>query len=589
MLMKLQRIRHRHKNCKAQAKAESQAVNGQLSIEKFYLCFLFLFAMRQLLILLSLCLLVASCGHTSPQDKVLLARADSLMEAHPDSALTLLKHITDSKRLSSSDHALYALLMSQALDKNNIEVQSDSLIRVATNYYNGAKDSAHAGYAFFYLARVEGNRENPEGRAAALLKAGTYATKSNNYKLLGLVYSDKAREYKEQQQLDSMSHYNWLAFSAFQKAGDRRNSVVALISIGNSYSLHCRFDSALTYYCLAKKAALPLHDDLLLSSIYRLSGAAYCYEKNYPMALRYFRLSVRTSDVYDYRKWINFAVTYLQIGKLDSARFYLAKCGNPHEMAPDYYRLWQELYEKKGNLRAALYFAKKDSDAKDSLNQLSLKESFAGLEKKYNYQQIAVENNHLLISNERNKWLVLLLLLCLSLACVVVLLRKKRRKRQQFSQEQTLTLKEEALRAKEQEANALLKKQLGIQQAMLLNINDQKKEMQTQMEQASGIEKKEITHILNEKEEVISALCREIISNVDALYDHISQRLTGHFPELTSGDILICSLLLAGFESSSITSLLDIQAKSYNMRRTTLRKRLGLAHDVNLTDFLANF
>jgi hypothetical protein len=88
--------------------------------------------------LFSLCLLLASCGHPSPQDKVLLARADSLMETHPDSALTLLKHITDSKGLSSSNQALYALLMSRALDKNNIEVQSDSLIRIATAYYHGS-------------------------------------------------------------------------------------------------------------------------------------------------------------------------------------------------------------------------------------------------------------------------------------------------------------------------------------------------------------------------------------------------------------------------------------------------------------------
>jgi hypothetical protein len=115
--------------------------------------------------------LIVSCGHTSPQDKVLLARADSLMEAHPDSALTLLKHITDSKHLSSSDHALYALLMSQAFDKNDVDVQSDSLIRIAIAYYHGEKEFSRAGYAWFYLSHVEENPGDAKERAAALLKA----------------------------------------------------------------------------------------------------------------------------------------------------------------------------------------------------------------------------------------------------------------------------------------------------------------------------------------------------------------------------------------------------------------------------------
>ena len=105
--------------------------------------FIFLNTMRlSLCLCLSLCLffLLASCSHPSPQDNALLARADSLMETHPDSALIFLKHIPDSKRLSSSGQALYALLMSRALDKNDMKVQSYSLIRVATDYYQGGKE-----------------------------------------------------------------------------------------------------------------------------------------------------------------------------------------------------------------------------------------------------------------------------------------------------------------------------------------------------------------------------------------------------------------------------------------------------------------
>lgn len=62
--------------------------------------------------------------------------AEQLMETAPDSALHILKQIHRTELIGTSNRALYALLMSQALDKNDIKVESDSLIRVATDYYN---------------------------------------------------------------------------------------------------------------------------------------------------------------------------------------------------------------------------------------------------------------------------------------------------------------------------------------------------------------------------------------------------------------------------------------------------------------------
>lgn len=66
-----------------------------------------------------------------------LDRAETCMAERPDSSLYLLRTL-DKRHISGSlRKARYALLYSQALDKNYIDVDNDSLIRVAVDYYKG--------------------------------------------------------------------------------------------------------------------------------------------------------------------------------------------------------------------------------------------------------------------------------------------------------------------------------------------------------------------------------------------------------------------------------------------------------------------
>src|ERR1035437_4649264 len=138
------------------------------------------------ILLISLNLSLFSCSHTS----VKLKTAEQLMSTSSDSSLHILQKLRLNLFTSRSDKALYALLMSQALDKNDIKVKSDSLISVATKYYD-EKDPIHAGYAWFYKARCANNRGDAKVKADALLKAHEFANKTYNYKLMGLVNLDE--------------------------------------------------------------------------------------------------------------------------------------------------------------------------------------------------------------------------------------------------------------------------------------------------------------------------------------------------------------------------------------------------------------
>ncbi len=76
---------------------------------------------------------VLMCACSSPERK-LLARADSVMEENPDSALAILEQL-DRRSLDKSELPYYALLMTQALVKTDVPVDSDTLISLAYRKY----------------------------------------------------------------------------------------------------------------------------------------------------------------------------------------------------------------------------------------------------------------------------------------------------------------------------------------------------------------------------------------------------------------------------------------------------------------------
>jgi len=310
-----------------------------------------------------------------------LKTAEELMETSPDSALKVLRGIRRIQLINPADKALYALLMSQAYDKNDIKIESDSLISIAANYYD-KKEPIRAGYAWLYSGRCAHNRGNAEAQADALLKAQEFAEMTDNYKLQGLVYCDKADMYQSQNQMDSVIAYNKKGYQVFVKANDTYNSVLAAISIGYSYSAARIPDSALAYYSTSEKLAVPLNDIVLTSTIYKGLGNNAFHQKDYQKALYYYRKApVTNCEIYDYNKWYLIGKTFVKINRLDSAKYYLNKVKHLDIMTTDYYLLWQKIYEKEQNLPKSLYYAKKIITIKDSIYKHSLKNSFAGLEK----------------------------------------------------------------------------------------------------------------------------------------------------------------------------------------------------------------
>lgn len=134
---------------------------------------------------------------------LLLSTVDSLMSTRPDSSLYLLENICLSEIKTPAQKAKYALLLTQAQDKNYITPITDSLIRIATEYYDSIdNDIEMQAKAHYYLGRVYQELGDNPATIREFLTAMPLVKQSKNHRLLFLLYGNLGYVYFQQDLLD---------------------------------------------------------------------------------------------------------------------------------------------------------------------------------------------------------------------------------------------------------------------------------------------------------------------------------------------------------------------------------------------------
>jgi hypothetical protein len=200
------------------------------------------------------------------------------------------------------------------------------------------------------------------------------------------------------------------------------------------------------------------------------------------------------------------------------------------------------------------------------------------MEKKYNYQKLKISNQQLTISNKQDNILLLIVLVVLSFGIIAFMIWKNRLKNSQIAVQKKLVEHEKELLDKEIAANHLLEQQIKMQNIILKNIEQYRKNALKKSETAPTI-----SPIQN------SDFYDELLACMDLEYSNISKRLANTYLDLTQRDILICCLILANFDTGMIASILDVKLESMNKQRYRLRTKLGLENSENLLEHLKNF
>lgn len=182
-------------------------------------------------------LLFPSCRRQSGDIDSFLHNAESLMNEHPEDALSIIRHIDRRKIYSSASEARYALLYSQALDKNYVDVTSDSLTAVAVNYYDRHGTKHERAMAHYYQGRVFSNAGNFDAAIRSYSLAEDAASGTDDYYLLGLINNAVGNLHFEQYDLDEALQRDQQAASFFHRAQSPYNEALAYIGVGTVYSL----------------------------------------------------------------------------------------------------------------------------------------------------------------------------------------------------------------------------------------------------------------------------------------------------------------------------------------------------------------
>ena len=321
--------------------------------------------MKRFVFLLLLSLVVFSCRSKVSAD---LSKAESLFQHDPDSMLSCLRRISPSQLKSKKEKACYALWMSAALDKNYIDVTSDTLIRKAIDYYSKNGDARHKMLTWYYYGIILKNSREYTAAIIAFEKAEKEALLMDDYYNLGLVFRNKALVFSHTLNGEEAINCHQKSILFFERAQAKAYKPYEELALAIDYYNNKQFDEAdsllhkiekqysipaVAYRCKLRLADILIAKDSLPGEaieIYRQVPLKYYTSLEYARRALAFEIQQeRDSSDYWLRKGYSKCRTYVDSASLDYMRSQIAL--------------------KRGQFKDAYYLANNAISVQDSLTR----------------------------------------------------------------------------------------------------------------------------------------------------------------------------------------------------------------------------
>lgn len=319
--------------------------------------------------------LLSSCTIRQDYNQQLL-KADSLMQLRLDSALNILKSISPEKLSTRADNAYYALLLTQAQDKNFVVQKDDSLIRIAVHYYDSIGDTKMQAKAHYYWGCVYRDMNQQAEAIREFFIAVPLTEKSKEKRQLGLIYNNIGCIYNIQEFNEKADSIYQLVEVIAEELKDTILWVEALskqgsiaLAEGNNYFpiVEQKLSDAFRIADKAGHNGLKADISASLSHLYsrmNLGEKALYYAK--------LNLSLRRDATRAYRTFLILGDAYYKCGQYDSATFYLNKSliGKDYGRKADAYMRLADIAMIQGDNALSIELERSSSAYKDSLYQL---------------------------------------------------------------------------------------------------------------------------------------------------------------------------------------------------------------------------
>lgn len=163
--------------------------------------------------------LIVACADTTEVERYLDA-ADVHMEENPQMALETLESIDRKMLTTRKVQAKFALLYTMALDKNYIDVASDSIIAPAVRYYQNHGTAKDKLLTYYYNGVISLNAGDTERAMENYVEAERYVKGCNDNGIIARLYTAKMSLYRYSYDFESALHQEEIASSYFLKAKD---------------------------------------------------------------------------------------------------------------------------------------------------------------------------------------------------------------------------------------------------------------------------------------------------------------------------------------------------------------------------------
>ena len=542
-----------------------------------------------------------SCSHHSG----LYEHAEKIMSQHPDSVLTLLSTIQDVNDLSEKDRAMYYLLLTVSEDKTYKKHESDSLIAIATEYFDKTDDVKRKAKAWYYRGRVVDDLKDAPRAQDYYLKALQNEMEITDYAFLGRLYNSIGMLYTYQEVYEKAVLYQKKALYCFEALYDSIGQSYVLRDIGRNMTALNKMDSAIFYY----EKALYFCDQKSKSSVYRELANLYLDIDNYSKGLEYIekvlssplKKSMLDSFYFVLGKY------YQKTNQVDSAYYYLGYSSNSSRLqtqAAAYYHLAQ-LERFRENWKGYANNQIRYEVLRDSVNQTKKTESIRRIEKIYDYHKTEAKllQSEVLLNKLKVKNLTVTLILIISIVVIVVISvlgyvqMKKKKLRLQEHREllQALEKKHQADLTRIEENEKLIRELEEMLQKSSRAYNEKEKELMALQKMKLETENQNLRYVKTENRFLIESFqmsdiyykfhmkeewrpkeedWNELFKALDETFDKFTRRLMTIFSRLTTTELRVCCLIKANVPPVTIAMLIVTTPTNVSMIRKRLYEKI---------------
>ena len=543
--------------------------------------------------------LLVSCDNR--QTKSLLQDVETYIQERPDSALRVLRKVDSLTLNTKALRARYSVLFAMALDKNYIDTTALSILEPTVAYYEKFGSPKDKMLSYYYLGRIYSNRKDYPN-AVIFYSQALRESSEYDYYHRGLIYAASADAYNASFNDEEELRNTILAYECFEKIGDK-DLDLSLYKVAQAYHNNERFDVADSLYSLVysgkdstSRLALYAMEDLVSNDLYQ-------EKQDVERDLELLEYVAEHRGNLSLESYYEYAYLLLLAGKESEAENILSQLSN-REANGKTMEIRYRIAECKGQNEEALALLKSMLSHQNDVVKKKLAQSVFKAQSDYYRLTAEVSEQKSTIANQRSVIILIAGLMMAGLLYIVFMKRKTALIREKDRLAQAVEESERLLETVRNRAN----EEKSEREKDILDLKSRNEREQDKIkdlrEMYVALYQKRFSEIgkyydaasshrlesIKEKayHDVISstqALFEEIASGsegqkkfearINAELDDIVSKIRSDFPKLKDDDIRFICYLIVGFDTSTISFLMDISKENVRVKKHRLREKLN--------------